>query len=212
MRSLLYLIIPLVCLSGCSLVKAPHSGDFSRVKYRSHLDHDGSEDSQQAKVSKKASEESIKSGPEAFRARGVKGISISGSVDRASNRKLKTPSSEEAENAASIADPEPSKPRSPVPQGASSPEQYLQEDPLPKSEGMGIGNSHKKEELQRSGGLEPMDTDNCLLYFLCFAIPPLAVYMVTGSVGTVFMVSVLLTLLFYVPGIIHALITVNQET
>lgn len=44
-----------------------------------------------------------------------------------------------------------------------------------------------------------------LLVILSFILPPLAVYLVYEDFGTPFIVSVILTLLFWIPGVIHAL-------
>jgi len=44
-----------------------------------------------------------------------------------------------------------------------------------------------------------------LLLILCFLLPPLAVYLVEDELNTSFWISVILTLLFWVPGIIYAL-------
>jgi uncharacterized membrane protein YqaE (UPF0057 family) len=45
-------------------------------------------------------------------------------------------------------------------------------------------------------------------YFLCFLFPPIAV-LTTGRMGSLIL-NILLTLLFWVPGIIHAILTVND--
>lgn len=47
-----------------------------------------------------------------------------------------------------------------------------------------------------------------LLVILCFFIPPLAVYLATGEIGFEFWISLLLTLLFFLPGVIYSLIVV----
>lgn len=47
-----------------------------------------------------------------------------------------------------------------------------------------------------------------LRYFFCVIFPPLAVLM-TGRIGSFFL-SILLTLLGGIPGIIHAIIVVND--
>jgi len=49
------------------------------------------------------------------------------------------------------------------------------------------------------------DTDTILLVILCFLLPPLAVYLKYNDAGTPFVVNVILTILFWVPGVIHAL-------
>jgi uncharacterized membrane protein YqaE (UPF0057 family) len=47
-----------------------------------------------------------------------------------------------------------------------------------------------------------------LRYFFCVVLPPVAVLM-TGRVGS-FLLSVLLTLLGWIPGIVHAALVVND--
>lgn len=56
------------------------------------------------------------------------------------------------------------------------------------------------------------DVNTLLLYILCFFIPFLAVGIVTDwNVGTV-LLNLLLCLLFFIPGLIHALIVVSKNT
>lgn len=50
--------------------------------------------------------------------------------------------------------------------------------------------------------------DKVLLAILAILLPPLAVYLHEGTTNTTFWISVLLTLLFWIPGVIYALITV----
>jgi uncharacterized membrane protein YqaE (UPF0057 family) len=47
-----------------------------------------------------------------------------------------------------------------------------------------------------------------LRYFFCVVLPPVAVLM-TGRVGS-FLLSILLTLLGWIPGIVHAALVVND--
>lgn len=47
-----------------------------------------------------------------------------------------------------------------------------------------------------------------LRYFFCIFLPPLAV-LLTGRIGSFFL-SLLLTLLGYVPGVVHAILVVND--
>lgn len=49
------------------------------------------------------------------------------------------------------------------------------------------------------------DTDTLLLVIIALFIPPLAVYLLYREFGTPFWVNLILTLLFYIPGLIHAL-------
>ena len=49
------------------------------------------------------------------------------------------------------------------------------------------------------------DTNTILLVILSFLLPPLAVYLVYEEIGTPFLVNLILTILFWIPGVIHAL-------
>lgn len=51
-------------------------------------------------------------------------------------------------------------------------------------------------------------TDKVLLAILAILLPPLAVYLHEGTTNSTFWISILLTLLFWIPGVIYALITV----
>ncbi len=44
-----------------------------------------------------------------------------------------------------------------------------------------------------------------LLVILSFILPPLAVYLVYEALGTPFWVNLILTIIFWLPGVIHAL-------
>jgi uncharacterized membrane protein YqaE (UPF0057 family) len=63
---------------------------------------------------------------------------------------------------------------------------------------------YKKEKRQ---GKEPSE-NTVLLCILAVLLPPLAVYLHEGEINTRFWISLLLTLLFWVPGIIYALIII----
>jgi uncharacterized membrane protein YqaE (UPF0057 family) len=52
------------------------------------------------------------------------------------------------------------------------------------------------------------DTDLLLLVILCLLLPPLAVYLSEGSWNTICWISLILTLFFWIPGVIFALIVV----
>lgn len=54
------------------------------------------------------------------------------------------------------------------------------------------------------------DVDFALLVVLAIILPPLAVYLHEGEIATRFWISLLLTLLFFLPGIIYALIIVLE--
>jgi len=59
---------------------------------------------------------------------------------------------------------------------------------------------------KRSGKLA--ETDQVLLAILAILLPPLAVYLKEGEVNSRFWISVILTLLFWIPGVIFALLVV----
>jgi len=54
--------------------------------------------------------------------------------------------------------------------------------------------------------LAAADDNTILLIVLAFILPPLAVYLKYNEAGTPFIWNIILTLLFWVPGVIHALI------
>ena len=54
-------------------------------------------------------------------------------------------------------------------------------------------------------------TNTALLVILAILLPPLAVYLHQGEINTKFWISLLLTLLFFLPGVIYALLVVLGE-
>lgn len=62
----------------------------------------------------------------------------------------------------------------------------------------------------KKAGAEP-STNTLLLVILAILLPPLAVYLHEGEINTRFWISLLLTLLFWLPGVIYALIVVLSE-
>jgi uncharacterized membrane protein YqaE (UPF0057 family) len=54
------------------------------------------------------------------------------------------------------------------------------------------------------------DTDTLLLVILAILIPPLAVGIYEGGLTSRFWISLLLTLLFFLPGVIYALIVILE--
>lgn len=69
-----------------------------------------------------------------------------------------------------------------------------------------------KKELKafkaaRKAGKEP-STNTLLLVILAILLPPLAVYLHQGVINSKFWISLLLTLLFWLPGVIYALIVI----
>jgi uncharacterized membrane protein YqaE (UPF0057 family) len=51
-------------------------------------------------------------------------------------------------------------------------------------------------------------TNTVLLVILAILLPPLAVYLHQGAINTKFWISLVLTLLFWIPGVIYALLVV----
>lgn len=65
----------------------------------------------------------------------------------------------------------------------------------------------KQYKADKQAGKEP-STNTILLVILAILLPPLAVYLHQGEINTKFWISLLLTLLFFVPGVIYALIVI----
>jgi uncharacterized membrane protein YqaE (UPF0057 family) len=65
----------------------------------------------------------------------------------------------------------------------------------------------KEYKAQKKAGAEP-STNTLLLVILAILLPPLAVYLHEGAINTKFWISLILTLLFWIPGVIYALIVV----
>lgn len=68
----------------------------------------------------------------------------------------------------------------------------------------------KQYKLDKKAGSEP-STNTLLLVILAILIPPLAVYLHEGEINGKFWLDLILTLLFYVPGLIYALIVVLSK-
>ena len=65
----------------------------------------------------------------------------------------------------------------------------------------------KEYKAEKKRGAEP-STNTLLLVILAILLPPLAVYLHEGVINTRFWISLILTLLFWLPGVIYALIVV----
>jgi len=65
----------------------------------------------------------------------------------------------------------------------------------------------KAYKAAKRSGAEP-STNTLLLVILAILLPPLAVYLHQGEINTKFWISLLLTLLFWLPGVIYALIVI----
>jgi uncharacterized membrane protein YqaE (UPF0057 family) len=68
----------------------------------------------------------------------------------------------------------------------------------------------KAYKNQQKNGAEP-STNTTLLVILAILLPPLAVYLHQGEINSKFWISLLLTLLFWLPGVIYALLVVLGE-
>ncbi|MEQ1797258.1 MAG: YqaE/Pmp3 family membrane protein [Lacibacter sp.] len=62
------------------------------------------------------------------------------------------------------------------------------------------------KENQRMGKAD--DEQTILLVILAILLPPLAVYLHQNAINTKFWISLILTLLFWIPGVIYALLVV----
>ena len=65
----------------------------------------------------------------------------------------------------------------------------------------------KKFNKQKKAGAEA-STNTLLLVILAILLPPLAVYLHQGEINSKFWISLILTLLFFIPGVIYSLIVV----
>ncbi|MFN0083543.1 MAG: YqaE/Pmp3 family membrane protein [Ferruginibacter sp.] len=65
----------------------------------------------------------------------------------------------------------------------------------------------KEYKKAKKAGKEP-STNTLLLVILAILLPPLAVYLHEGEINNKFWIAVLLTLLFFLPGVIYALVVV----
>ncbi len=68
--------------------------------------------------------------------------------------------------------------------------------------------AQKAAEEAGTAAAAPPSTNTLLLVILAILLPPLAVYLHQGTINGKFWLSLLLTLLFWLPGVIYALIVV----
>jgi uncharacterized membrane protein YqaE (UPF0057 family) len=68
----------------------------------------------------------------------------------------------------------------------------------------------KEYKKEKRAGQEP-STDKTLLIILAILLPPLAVYLHEGAINNKFWISLLLTLLFWLPGVIYALVVILDK-
>ena len=65
----------------------------------------------------------------------------------------------------------------------------------------------RKFKAERRAGNEP-STNQLLLVILAILLPPLAVYLHEGEINNKFWLDLVLTLLFFIPAVIYALIVI----
>jgi uncharacterized membrane protein YqaE (UPF0057 family) len=65
----------------------------------------------------------------------------------------------------------------------------------------------RQYKVEKRAGMVP-STNTLLLVILAILLPPLAVYLHEGEINSRFWISLLLTLLFWIPGVIYALIII----
>lgn len=70
-----------------------------------------------------------------------------------------------------------------------------------------VKKEYKAYKKEKRAGKEP-STNTLLLVILAILLPPLAVYLHQGEINNKFWISLLLTLLFWLPGVIYALIVI----
>jgi uncharacterized membrane protein YqaE (UPF0057 family) len=70
-----------------------------------------------------------------------------------------------------------------------------------------IRNEIRKYKADKKANSEP-STNTLLLVILAILLPPLAVYLHEGEINGKFWLDLILTLLFWLPGVIYALIVV----
>ncbi|NOT93380.1 MAG: YqaE/Pmp3 family membrane protein [Ferruginibacter sp.] len=68
----------------------------------------------------------------------------------------------------------------------------------------------KAFKASKKNGGEP-STNTLLLVILAIILPPLAVYLHQGEINKKFWIDLILTLLFFLPGIIYALYVILSE-
>ncbi len=66
----------------------------------------------------------------------------------------------------------------------------------------------KMKEYKANKANGEASTNTILLVILALLVPPLAVYLHEGAINSKFWLNLILTLLFFLPGMIHALIVI----
>lgn len=66
----------------------------------------------------------------------------------------------------------------------------------------------KQYKADKKAGKAEGETSKVLLVILAIILPPLAVYLHQGEINSKFWISLVLTILFFVPGVIYSLLVV----
>ncbi|TXF91298.1 YqaE/Pmp3 family membrane protein [Neolewinella aurantiaca] len=66
----------------------------------------------------------------------------------------------------------------------------------------------KQYKQDVKNGVRDADTNTLLLVILAILLPPVAVLVHQGELNTKFWIALILTLLFYLPGLIYALLVI----
>jgi uncharacterized membrane protein YqaE (UPF0057 family) len=77
-----------------------------------------------------------------------------------------------------------------------------------RKERLSLAKEQMKQFKAEKNASEPQLENTFLLVLITILLPPLGVYLHEGEINTKFWISLLLTLLFYVPGLIYSLIVV----
>ena len=70
-----------------------------------------------------------------------------------------------------------------------------------------VRSQYKALKADRKAGKDT-DTNTVLLAILAILLPPLAVFLYEGEINNRFWISLLLTIIFWIPGVIYALILI----
>lgn len=67
-----------------------------------------------------------------------------------------------------------------------------------------------KKAMKAADGSGPDEDDKILIYVLAFLIPPLAVFLCYEMEDNKFLINLILTILCFLPGVIHALVVCSR--
>lgn len=68
----------------------------------------------------------------------------------------------------------------------------------------------KQFSAERQSGL-PVRDNKALLIVIAILLPPLAIYLFEGEIRKCFWISILLSLLFWLPGVIYAIVIITKD-